>query len=120
MGTVWFQSLLPECIRNQTNTDSARIWTFGYPADVTFQAASIFEQAVALLTRISDVRKGYEVQPPPGSVPLQNIDSLVVEPQDHLGLPLSRRHSGQTRKSLGVDDTGTRSAGQLTILDRHW
>lgn len=58
--------------------------------------------------------------PPPRSVPLQNIDSLVVEPQDHLGLPLSRRYSGQTGKSLGVDDTVTRSPRQLTIPDRHW
>ncbi|KAK4445427.1 hypothetical protein QBC34DRAFT_384225 [Podospora aff. communis PSN243] len=59
-GTIWFQHLLPESIRNQTNTDSARIWTFGYDAGVAFQAATIYEQSVALLNRVKDVRKGFE------------------------------------------------------------
>lgn len=63
-GNVWFQHLLPEYIRTHTNTDSARIWTYGYPADVTFQAASVYELGVALLKRIKDARKGYEVRPP--------------------------------------------------------
>ncbi|KAK0752375.1 hypothetical protein B0T18DRAFT_89581 [Schizothecium vesticola] len=59
-GTIWFQHLLPEYIRNQTSADSARIWTFGYPAYVTFQAAGVYELALDLLNRIKGVRKGYE------------------------------------------------------------
>jgi len=39
----------------------ARIWTFGYPADITFQTATIYELALTLLDRVKGVRKGQEV-----------------------------------------------------------
>jgi hypothetical protein len=61
-GIVWFQHLLPDLIRAQTQEDNARIWTFGYPGNVSFQTATIYDLALTLLNRVKDVRRGNEVR----------------------------------------------------------
>ncbi|KAK4119036.1 hypothetical protein N657DRAFT_319870 [Parathielavia appendiculata] len=61
-GVIWFQHLLPNHIRHQTNADSARIWTFGYDAGLTFQAATVYKLSLILLNRVKAVRQGQEVK----------------------------------------------------------
>jgi hypothetical protein len=63
-GVIWFQHLLPDYIREETKTDSARIWTFGYTADLTFQASTVRGLSHALLNWVKEARKGQEVWHP--------------------------------------------------------
>ncbi|KAB5575996.1 Alpha/Beta hydrolase protein [Coniochaeta sp. 2T2.1] len=56
-GNIWFRDMLPGLIRSEAHGASARIWTYGYPANVAFQTSSIYDFAQALLNRVKDVRK---------------------------------------------------------------
>jgi hypothetical protein len=49
--------MLPDLIRSEGQGANARIWTYGYPANVAFQTSSIYDFAQALLHRVKDVRK---------------------------------------------------------------
>lgn len=53
--------MLPDLIRSQGQGANARIWTYGYPASVSFQTSSIYDFAQALLHRVKDVRKDNNV-----------------------------------------------------------
>ncbi len=59
---MWFRDLLPALIRHEAQGANARIWTYGYPANFAFQTQTIYDFAQALLNRVKDVRKGYEVR----------------------------------------------------------
>ncbi|KAH8909121.1 hypothetical protein BR93DRAFT_936666 [Coniochaeta sp. PMI_546] len=56
-GTIWFRDMLPGLIRSEGQGANARIWTYGYPANVAFQTSSIYDFAQTLLNRVKDVRK---------------------------------------------------------------
>lgn len=74
-GTIWFRDLLPDLIRDEGQGATARIWTYGYPASVAFQTATIYEFAQALLNRVKDVRKDNNVSAL--TKPRASIESLT-------------------------------------------
>lgn len=53
--------MLPGLIRSEGQGANARIWTYGYPANVAFQTSSIYDFAQTLLNRVKDVRKDNNV-----------------------------------------------------------
>jgi hypothetical protein len=60
-GCIAFQDLLPQQMREQLPRGRARIWSYGYPADVGFRTAQIYDFAISLLQEVNDVRRGCEV-----------------------------------------------------------
>ena len=56
---------------DEARRTNARVWVYGYNADVAFQAAagaSSFDFAGQLLERVAHIRRGVEVRQPCGSV----------------------------------------------------
>ncbi|KAK3997963.1 hypothetical protein QBC44DRAFT_303083 [Cladorrhinum sp. PSN332] len=58
-GIVWFNDLLPNLLRS-ADADTARIWTFGYPASLSFQTSTIHSFAQNLLHSVKNARTGQE------------------------------------------------------------
>ena len=59
-GCVFFRDLLPQQMREQLPQARARIWSYGYPADVGFQTSQIYDFALSLLQEVNDIRRGCE------------------------------------------------------------
>ncbi|KAI9766755.1 MAG: hypothetical protein M1839_004772 [Geoglossum umbratile] len=62
-GVVWFKDLLPEHLSRYCKGMNARIWTFGYNANVAFETAcksGTTDFARALLEDVRYARKGHE------------------------------------------------------------
>lgn len=59
-GCVFFRDLLPQQMREQLPEGRARIWSYGYPADIGFQTSQIYDFALSLLQEVRDIRSGYE------------------------------------------------------------
>ena len=61
---IWFQDMLPFYVASPSEDARARIWTFGYNANIFFGAApeaGVVQYAQQLLERITSIRKGCEV-----------------------------------------------------------
>jgi len=59
-GCVFFRDLLPQQMLEQLPQCRARIWSYGYPADIGFSTSQVYDFALSLLQEMKDVRRGCE------------------------------------------------------------
>jgi hypothetical protein len=114
-GVIWFRDLLPDLIRTEGLGANARIWTYGYPANVTFQTQTIYDYAQGLLSRVKDARKGHEVRML--SVGMGRRSSNGQEEQeDYMDMPLVGRTRAQTGRSRRPPAPDDRQSISLTLV----